>query len=167
MLLLKRLSIAAVLAGAAMTTTACVSTDSLTVYESGSIEGPRVVALVGQRRPWTVEIESRLRDRGYTVRRFPSVAVVYEEISETRAEVFNEASARVILVVDGHAPNTSMTRCFGGGYRFSYIEAELIDTAENETLAYYANSGHSENCPPVSGTIFTDIVWMVDSVFAN
>ncbi|EGY23854.1 hypothetical protein DA2_3934 [Desulfovibrio sp. A2] len=50
-----------------------------------------------------------------------------------------------------------MNRCFGGGYKFIYINADLIDTATNETIANFSDAGYSENCPPASGTIFTDL----------
>ncbi|MDB0016475.1 hypothetical protein N9E28_02880, partial [Alphaproteobacteria bacterium] len=76
-------------------------------------------------------------------------------------ETFDKATARVILVLDGFAPNSSMTRCFGGGFKFNYINAELIDSLNNETLASYSNSGYSEGCPPLSGSIFEDITNMV------
>ena len=91
--------------------------------------------------------------------------VTVEKVSPTKTEANNEASARFILHIDGYAPNTSMTRCFGGGYRFEYIDAELIDVRTNETVLHYSNSGYSENCPPLSGTIFTDIVESVTQVW--
>lgn len=144
---------------------ACVATKSEAIYARGKIEGERVVALSGSRQPWTMEIEKRLRAKGYTVKRFASVTQAIEQVSESRIEVYNQASARVILNVDGFAPNTSMTRCFGGGYKFQYITTELIDALNNETLATYSNSGYSENCPPLSGTIFGDTVAMVDAIF--
>ena len=148
-----------------LSVSACVSTKSEAIYASGVIEGERVVALSGSRQPWTVEIEKRLRAKGYAVKRFASVTQAIEQVSESRIETYKQASARVILHVDGFAPNTAMTRCFGGGYDFEYISAELIDALNNETLATYSNSGYSENCQPLSGTIFGDIVAMVDAVF--
>lgn len=144
---------------------ACVSTKNSEIYSSGTIADPKVVALASPRQPWTSEIEKRLREKGFTVKRFSSVTVVTERTGPDRAETFNEAAARVILRVDGAAPNTSMTRCFGGGYNFNHINAEVIDAKHNETLGTYSNSGYSENCPPLSGTIFGDIVKMVESVF--
>ena len=149
----------------AIAVSACGSTESATFHERATIDGPREVVLVGPRYPWTVEIESRLRERGYAVRRFASTGRVYEQVDVNRAEAYREAAARVALVVHGYAPTSGLGRCIGGGFRFDYINAEVIDIMENETLAYYSESGHSEDCAPVSGTIFTDIVDMVDAVF--
>jgi hypothetical protein len=145
--------------------TACVSTKSSEVYATRAVDGARVVALSGARQPWTSEIEKRLRDKGFSVKRFTTVARVSGQVGPDRVETYSEAAARVVLRVDGSAPNTSMTRCFGGGFKFDYITAEVIDTRNNETLATYSNSGYSENCPPLSGTIFSDIVRMVEAVF--
>jgi hypothetical protein len=153
------------LAMVACLTTGCVSTKSSEVYATATVAGPRVVALSGARQPWTSEIEKRLRDRGFVVKRFTAVARVSEQTGPGRIETYSEASARVVLRVDGSAPNTSMTRCFGGGFKFDYISAEVIDTKDNETLATYSNSGYSEDCPPLSGTLFGDIVRMVEAVF--
>ncbi|MCF6217391.1 MAG: hypothetical protein L3J62_06135 [Gammaproteobacteria bacterium] len=93
-----------------------------------------------------------------------SQKVAVEEVSPTKTEAYNEASARFILHIDGYAHNTSMTRCFGG-YMFEYINVELIDVRTNETALHYSNSGYSENCPPLSGTIFTDVVELVSEVW--
>jgi hypothetical protein len=98
-------------------------------------------------------------------KRFASTNIVSEETAAGRITTYAEASARVVLRVDGYAPNTSLERCFGGGYKFNHITAEVIDTKTNETLATYSNSGYSENCPPLSGTIFADITKMVAGVF--
>jgi hypothetical protein len=156
---------AAFAVGLLMFLSPCTTTQSSAIYGRGVVEGPRVVALVGPRYAWTAEIEKRLREKGYAVKRFASVVTVTEQVSANRSETYREAVARVALRVDGYAPNTAMTRCFGGGFQFDSINAEVIDLKNNETLATYSNSGYSENCPPLSGKIFTDIVRMVDAVF--
>ena len=118
----------------------CVSAEVREVYGEGQISGEREIALVTPRsQAWVVEIERRLRDQGFQINRFPSVDRYYEIVSASEARSFNRASARAIVIIDGFAPNTSMTRCLGGG--------------------------HSENCPPVSGTIFNDITDLVITVF--
>ena len=143
----------------------CVSTKSVDVFVSEKISGPKVIAMSGVRAPWVFEIEKRLRARGFEVKRWASQNRAIEQVSPNKLEAYNEASAQVILRIDGFAPNTSMTRCFGGGYKFNYITVEAIDVAKNETLAAFSNSGYSENCPPLSGTIFGDIAGMVDGLF--
>lgn len=139
----------------------CVSTQTRDVFLEKKITGPKVIAMSGERAPWVYEIEKRLRKNGFSIKRMVSQNVSVEQVSPTKTEAYNEASARFIFHVDGYAPNTSMTRCIGGGYRFEYINAELIDVRTNETVLHYSNSGYSENCPPLSGTIFTDITEMV------
>ena len=139
----------------------CVSTKEQAVYVTEAIDTKREIALVGIRHPWVNQIEMRLRKEGVKIKRFASVSQVTERISRNKKETYNEASTRLILVLDGFAPNTVMTRCLGGGYKFNYINAELIDALNNETIANYANSGYSEGCPPLSGTIFQDVTSMV------
>lgn len=143
----------------------CVSTKNMDIIVEDKVEGPKIVAMSGTRATWVYEIEKRLREQGFQIKRMDSQNVSVEEVSPTKTEAYNEASARFILHIDGHAPNTSMTRCFGGGYRFEYINAELIDVRNNETVMHYSNSGYSENCPPLSGTIFGDISGAVSQVW--
>ena len=143
----------------------CVSTQTKDVFIEKKITGPKIIAMSGKRAPWVYEIEKRLRKNGFIIKRMASQNVAVEQVSPTKTEAYNEAAARFILNIDGYAPNTSMTRCFGGGYRFEYIDAELIDVRTNETVLHYSNSGYSENCPPFSGTIFADIVQLVTQVW--
>ena len=67
--------------------------------------------------------------------------IAVEQVSPIKTEAYYEASDRFILHIDGYAPNTFMTRCFGRGYRFKYIDAKLIDVRTNETVLHYLNSG--------------------------
>lgn len=143
----------------------CVSTKSIDIMSDEKIMGQKVVAMSGSRGPWVYEIEKRLKQRGFQIKRMASQNSSIEQVSDTKTDVYNEASARYILHIDGYAPNNSMERCFGGGYRFSHINAELIDIVKNETVFHYSNSGYSENCPPMSGTIFGDIVNLTDSAW--
>lgn len=143
----------------------CVATKEQAVYIEQQLEIPKNIAIVGYRYPWVYQIEKRLRQDGFSIKRFATVSEVEETVSDTRTETYNQATARVVMILDGYAPNTSMTRCFGGGYKFDFINVELIDVQKNETIAVYSNSGYSENCPPLSGTIFNDISNMVTWVF--
>jgi len=143
----------------------CVSTKSMDVLVKEKVEGPKIIAMSGARAPWVYEIEKRLREQGFEIKRMASQNLSVEEVSPTKTEAYKEMSARFVLHLDGHAPNTSMTRCFGGGYRFEYINAELIDVRKNETVMHYSNSGYSENCAPLSGTIFGDISGAVSQVW--
>ncbi len=86
-------------------------------------------------------------------------------VAMTKTEVYKEASTRFILHIDGYAQNNSMERCFAGGYKFNHIDVELLDTQKNETVFHYSNSGYSENCPPLSGTIFGDIANLTNSAW--
>lgn len=141
------------------------ATGTKTVFIEDKITGPKVVALQAPRTPWVIEIESRLRQRGYKVLRYASQKKVTEKVTNSRTEEFNEAAARYILSIDGFAPLDVMNRCLGGGYKFSQITTELIDVTNNETILTISGAGYSENCAPMSGTIFADIVNGVDSAW--
>ena len=143
----------------------CVPTKSVDVMAETKAAGPKVIAISGTRAPWVYEIEKRLKKTGFQIKRMTSQSITIKQTSVTESEAYKEASARFVLHLDGHAPNSSMTRCFGGGYRFAHINVELIDVTNNETVFHYSNTGYSENCPPLSGTIFTDIVELTNSVW--
>ena len=143
--------------------TGCVTTKAIDVMSATKITSPKVVAMSGTRAPWVYEIEKGLKANGFEIKRLSSQNSVVEKISESKTEVYKESSARFILHVDGYAPNSSLERCFAGGYKFDYIDVELIDTTKNETVFHYSNTGYSEKCPPLSGTIFKDIVNLTNS----
>jgi len=142
----------------------CLTRDE-EIYARGVIDGPRVVAMSGPRDPWVTEIEKRLRAKGFQVKRFESVTDVAQQTAPGRVEVSSEATARVIVRIEGRAPRDMMRRCFGGGFNFDYINAEVIDVKNNETLASYSNAGYSEGCQPLSKPIYGDIANMVEAVF--
>ncbi len=141
------------------------ATGTKTVLVENQITDPKVIALQSARTPWAVEIETRLKQKGFKILRWTSQKQVTEQVSENRAERYQEASARYILVLDGYAPLDKMRRCFGGGYNFQYLTAELVDVVKNETIVSVSGSGYSENCPPASGTIFGDIISAVEGAW--
>ncbi|MDZ3837990.1 MAG: hypothetical protein U0S49_11510 [Rhodospirillales bacterium] len=126
---------------------------------------PKVITLDGSRDSWTFQIEKRLRERGFKIKRMSSQKVTEEKVSDTKTEIYNESSARYVLFLQAYAPNSRMSRCVAGGYLFDYINAELIDVQNNETVMYYSNSGHSEGCFPLSGSIFEEIANAVDNAW--
>lgn len=146
-------------------TTGCVTTKSVDVMSTTKITSPKIVAMSGSRGAWVYEIEKRLKAKGFEIKRMASQNSAVERVSDTKTEVYREASARFILHIDGYAPNNAMERCFAGGYRFDHIDVELLDTLKNETVFHYSNSGYSENCPPLSGTIFGDIADLTNSAW--
>lgn len=144
----------------------CASGRVVQVGES-KLEGPKVIALKAPNAPWVIEIQNRLKQNGFKVLRWSSRTKVTEQTSPNRIETFNEAEARYILVIEGYAPYDWANRCFGGGYKFSEISADLVDTKNNETILNVNGSGYSENCPPMSGTIFADIANAVNAAWAR
>ena len=137
------------------------------VYQSSTkASGPKVIALEAPRLPWVMQIEGRLRDAGFQVQRFESTQTVTEAAGAGRVATYNQASAPYILRLQGEAGMSSMTRCFGGGFNFQYISAELIDVRSNQTIGTYSGSGRSEGCPPLSGKLFTNITDMVAKAWA-
>jgi hypothetical protein len=141
------------------------ATGATVVHSDRKITEPRVIALDAPRLPWVVEIETRLRQRGFQVLRFASQRRVRERINETRTEEYREATARYVVLVDGSAPLDPMRRCIGGGYKFDYLSVELVDVKANETVLTVSGGGYSENCAPVSGTIFGDIVTAIENAW--
>lgn len=147
--------------------TGCASSGRVIQISDGEIDGPRVIALDAPSAPWVIEIQNGLSQKGFRVLRWSSRTQVTEQTSGTRLESFNEAETRYVLVINGHAPYDWANRCFGGGYKFHYISTDLVDAVTNETILNVNGSGYSENCPPMSGTIFTDIANAVDAAWSK
>lgn len=135
----------------------CASTKSVDVMTTEKIAGPKVIAIAGDRGAWVFEIEKRIKKNGFTIKRAVSQQEVTQVVAPGKTATFNEATARYVLNIQGYAPNNKMQRCYGGGYNFDYIDAELVDLVDNKTVFHYSNSGYSEGCQPMSGTIFGDI----------
>lgn len=129
------------------------------------VTGPKIVALDAPSAPWVIEIQNRLKQEGFKVLRWSSRTRVTEKTDVARIEQYNEAEARYVLVINGYAPYDWANRCFGGGFRFSHISVDLVDVKTNETLLNVNGSGYSENCPPLSGTIFADIARAVSKAW--
>jgi hypothetical protein len=142
----------------------CATGNVVKVTDS-KIEGPRVIALQAPSAPWVIEVQNKLKQKGFKVLRSSSRTRVVEQISNSRTELFNEAEARYILVIDGFAPYDWANRCFGGGYKFHHISTDLVDTKTNETILNINGAGYSEGCAPMSGSIFSDIADAVDSAW--
>lgn len=129
------------------------------------VVGPKVIALDAPSAPWVIEIQNKLKQKGFKVLRWSSRTKVAEKTASNRIETYNEAEARYVLVIDGYAPYDWANRCFAGGYKFSHISTDLVDVVTNETVLNVNGSGYSENCPPMSGSIFSDIANAVDAVW--
>ena len=145
--------------------TGCVTTKSSNLMISEKLKAPRIIAMQGTRAPWVYKIESALKKQSFTIKRLASQSISTEKVSNSKISTYKEATAPFILLIDGYAPNNSMERCFGGGYKFDYIDVELINLKTNETVLHYSNSGYSEGCPPLSGTIFSDIKNLITSAW--
>ena len=129
------------------------------------VTGPKIVALDAPSAPWVIEIQNRLKQEGFKVLRWSSRTRVTEKTNPARVEQYNEAEARYVLVIDGYAPYDWANRCFGGGFKFSHISVDLVDVKTNETVLNVNGAGYSENCPPLSGTIFADIARAVSNAW--
>ena len=143
----------------------CAGSGRVVQLSDGKIEAPKIIAFDAPSAPWVLEIQSRLKQKGFQVLRWSSTATVTEKTSNRRAKSFNESQSRYVLVIDGHAPYDQANRCFGGGYRFSHLSVDLVDVTTNQTLLNVNGAGYSEGCPPLSGTIFSDIANAVDSAW--
>lgn len=110
------------------------ATGHVTQISDVKISGPRVIALDAPSAPWVIEIQNRLKHSGFKVLRWSSRIRVTERTERDRLEQYNRAEARYVLVIDGFAPYDWANRCFGGGYKFQTITADLVDVQTNETI---------------------------------
>ena len=140
----------------------CVATGDQTLEIEKKISEPKVIALnVKAGGPWMREIERRLQKSGIKVLRAASVNEAIE-VSGKKIIKYNEASTRYFLDIDAQAPvSLAGGRCFGGGFDFAYIYADLVDLQTNQTIASMEGRGMSEKCPPMSGKIFGNITKMI------
>lgn len=161
----RKVLVAAVVSASALLT-ACAS-GQVTRLTRQPVDAPKVLALDAPDSPWVAKIQERLVKRGFRVKRWGSTTDVTEATQPGRVEQFHASAARYVLVVEGAAPLHWSERCFGGGYKFDHISADLVDTRENQTLLNVNGSGYSEGCPPLSGSIFHDIAAAVDSIWKS
>lgn len=142
----------------------CAHSDTVMMTDS-KMEGPRVVALQARSSAWLPEIEKRIRQKGFKVLRTTSQRSVREQVSPTRSEEYKEAAARYILVIDGQTNLDPMRRCFGGGWFFFNLTAELVDTSTNESMMTVSGTGYSEGCPPASSSLYQNIADSLDKAW--
>ena len=67
----------------------CVSTKSMDILVDEKFEGPKIIAMSGTRAPWIYEIEKRLREKGFEIKRMASRNVSVEEVSPTKTEAYS------------------------------------------------------------------------------
>jgi len=142
----------------------CAHTDTVMMSES-KLEGPKEIALSARSSAWLPEIEKRIRQKGFKVFRTASQRSVREQVSPTRSEEYKEAAARYILVIDGQPNLDPMRRCFGGGWYFFNLTAELIDARTNESVMTVSGAGYSEGCPPASSSLYQNIADSLDKAW--
>ena len=112
-----------------------------------------MLVIVGRRGELVRHLEDVLRERGFKIKRFASVEQMTEQASDGRVVQYNEASARYALETDADV----MVRCFGGGFRIRSIRVDVLDLRNNEVVMSLRGGGYSEDCEPMSGTIFRDV----------
>ncbi|MBQ0796632.1 hypothetical protein [Zhongshania sp.] len=142
--------------------TACSHTD-IYISDGEKISGPKEIAIQGPRSPWAIKIEHQLKRQGFKALRWASQYQTFEKESDDKTHLYNSAATRYVVRIEGTTHFGEANRCFGGGYKFNYIVVDLVDIAENKTLASYSGSGYSEGCPPLSGSIFRDAADTVNS----
>lgn len=127
------------------------------------LTGPKQIAIAGRRDEVERALEDSLRARGFHVKRYVSNTVATDVTSPTHAESYNEAATRYVLELDWEL----VDRCFGGGFRFKFINVDVIDLRENETVMSMHSGGYSEKCQPLSGHIFGGIVQQLEQVWGS
>lgn len=134
----------------------CSTAPQIKLMDQAKISEAKTITVISDRRPWVSEVEDRLRDAGFKVLRMPVQKTVQRSAADGSTEQYRQAASRYVL--DIQARTSTAQECFGGGYDFDYIVAELIDLQENTTIMRVRQSGMSENCPPASGSIYQNIV---------
>ena len=110
-----------------------VSTNRLT--------GPKEIIVLTAPGTITKEITKRLQRKGFVIKFLPP-------------NVRAKDSAKYGLSISADY----VAQCFGGGYRLRYLDLNLYDLQTNQIVLEASGSGYTENCPPLSGTVFQDVV---------
>jgi len=154
---MKTIALIILLTTSALFISGCVTTQDKGFYLESKIQSPKVIAISGTRAPWVNQIKKRLKKNGFILKPMASQYSITARLDNSKEIRYNEAAARYILHLDGYARMGVMYRCFGGGYTFDYISAELIDAHKNTTVMSFSDSGMSEGCEPMSGTLYEDL----------
>ena len=80
----------------------CVSTKTINVMSEEKITGPKVIAMSGSRSAWVYEIEKRLKSSGFQIKRMVSQNSSVEKVSDTKTDIYKEASSQYVLHIDGY-----------------------------------------------------------------
>ena len=115
-----------------------------------NISGPKEIMVLTGADAVTNVITRDLRQRGIMVSALPP-------------NVQTEITPRYGLSVSWK----TWDRCLGGGFAFNYITVELYDLDTNDLVYTRSRSVYSEDCPPLSGTIFQDFANDISSMFTN
>ncbi len=135
-----------------------------TVPDTFKISGPKEVAIYGERKPWTLEIQQRLAAQGFTIKRFVNTGAVSRITGNTITTTSNIAT-RYIIAVEANASLNWARKCFGGGVNLDYINVEVVDTQTNETLLTVTDSGYTEGCPPWPSNVYGNIVGQISGLW--
>ena len=135
----------------------CAARGDVVVLNDEKITSAKLIGLDAPSAPWVAQIERRLKTRGFTVKR----------ISRDETRALTATWADYILVLDGAYETGWGRRCLGGGLIFEYLNADLVNLKTNESVLSVYGQGYSENCGPLSGTIYGDIVKAVSDKWAE
>ena len=111
------------------------------------ISGPKIISIQSLNYPWLYSIQRKIEGYGF---------LIYSS---------REKKLRYELVINGKDQETR--RCLGGGWSMEYLNATLFDNLEKKEVAYIEGTGFTENCPPMSGRIFTEIALMIDNLWVT
>ncbi len=152
----RTLALATAFLAAAFSSTACAGKATFSLKPASPLSGPKELTVLGSRNDVVIAFEEHLRERGFRIKRFISRQLISER--EDRDQIVTYADAETRYAVEIDAAVAAGGRCFGGGFKLSYLRMELIDLAANEVVMSARASGYTENCPPMSGTVFQDLV---------
>lgn len=127
--------------------------------------GEKIITIDAPRAAWVQALSQHIRKKGFQIRHYSSQVVETRTTDDKTTQTYNKASARYVLNVNGY--DNPSNRCFGGGWTMEYITADFVDVRDNITIFSYSNGGYTENCPPMSGSIFGDIANLIEQAWSQ
>jgi hypothetical protein len=126
-----------------------------------AIVGPKELSFLGARGDVAIALEPYLEAKGFTFRHAVGRSQTVGPRTGNGAPVRVESPTRYAIELNSDV----FDRCMGGGFRFTALRMELIDTRTNQLVMRSRASGNSEKCPPGSGTVFADLAKAIDGAW--
>lgn len=129
-------------------------------YKNGTATGEKTIALRAPQEPWAQRLQQAIQAAGYKVVIASQAGTISKTLPDGSILTQPIATTPYVLEIGGYV--SPMRRCFGGGQYFDEFSAVLYDTVGNQQIFAYYDSGYSENCPPLSGKLYGNVVKLLN-----